>query len=279
VGETVTFDGSWSIPNSGQIAEYKWSFADGGSETGQVVNHIFTSLGFYAVTLNVTDSTSLWNATQKQVQVVQLKNTLTVDSSPIEVTFTVDSVAHTTPWSDSYVPGTSVSLAMPETYDVGEARYYWNRWSDGTVSRQRTVNLNTDINLIAYYTGPSYCLTVTSLPLTAIPFTINTISKTTPYTEWLPEGSYNLEMPQTYNGYVWSRWLEDGDTNRIKTIYLHGTTWTGVYTSASPPTPPVGGEWVPIDKLRLSAPLIIVTSLMAVLTASFVYVKRKRLQG
>jgi rhamnogalacturonyl hydrolase YesR len=90
-----------------------------------------------------------------------------------------------------------------------------------------------------------YQLTVTSSPITGVPFTINTVSKTTPYAESLLEGYYTLEMPQTFDGYKWSRWLEDGDTNRIKTIYLHGTTWTGVYTV------PVGGEWTPINTTQI----------------------------
>jgi parallel beta-helix repeat protein len=122
-------------------------------------------------------------------------------------------------------------------------------------------------------------LTVTSSPITGIPFTINAVSKTTPYSESLQEGHYYLEMPQTYNGYVWSHWLEDGGTSRIKTIYLHGTTWTGVYVLTSPPTPPVGGEWVPINKLQLLAPYISLISLMAILTTGFVYVRRKRQQN
>jgi nitrous oxidase accessory protein NosD len=95
-----------------------------------------------------------------------------------------------------------------------------------------------------------YQLTVTSTSTTGMPFTINAVSKTTPYTESLPEGYYTLEMPQTFNGYKWSKWLEDGDTSRTKTIYLHGTTWTGVYTV------PVGGEWAPINTAQTVTPWI-----------------------
>lgn len=37
-------------------------------------------------------------------------------------------------------------------------------------------------------------------------------------------------MPETHDGYIWSHWLEDGDTSRTKTITLLGTTtWTGVF--------------------------------------------------
>jgi len=73
-------------------------------------------------------------------------------------------------------------------------------------------------------------LTVTSPPITGITFTINDTPETTPYTEWLFKGSYTIEMPQTHNGYTWSHWLEDGDTNRTKTITLNtNTTLTAVY--------------------------------------------------
>jgi hypothetical protein len=205
------------------------------------------------------------------------EHSLTVYSAPTGVSFSVDSVFHTTPWSGTYDEGVSVSLVMPETHTVGDTKYYWTQWSDGITSRSRTVTMNTDVSLTAYFTGPYYQLTVTSSPITGIPFTINSASKTTPCIEWLPEGYYTLEMPQTYNGYNWSRWLEDGDTNRIKTIYLHGTTWTGVYVSAGPPVP-VGGEWVPINKFELLAPWISIALLMTVAAASVIYVRHRKKQ-
>jgi len=203
--------------------------------------------------------------------------TLTIYSSPTGVTFTVNGVPHTTPWSGAYSKDSSVSLVMPETHAVGEVKYYWNQWSDGVSTRSRTVTMNTDITLTACFSGPYYQLTVTSLPITGIPFTVNTVSKTTPYAEWLPEDSYTLVMPETYSGYNWSHWLEDGDTNRVKTFYLHGTTWTGVYVLAAPP-PPVGGLWVPINKFELLAPWIGLASLITMVTISVVYVKHRKKQ-
>jgi hypothetical protein len=211
------------------------------------------------------------------VKVSLPKYTLSISSSPSGVEFTADGMPHTTPWSGSYPEGVSVNLVMPESQIVGGAKYQWDKWSDGVASRSRTVTMATDVSLTAYFTGPYYQLTVTSLPITGIPFTINAASKTTPYTEWWPEGHYTLEMPETYNGYVWSHWLEDGDTNRIKTIYLHGTTWTGVYVLAAPP-PPVGGLWVPINKLDVLAPWITLASLMVVSVVSIAYVKRRKKQ-
>jgi parallel beta-helix repeat protein len=167
---------------------------------------------------------------------------LTVTSSPITgVTFTINGVLKTTPYNEWLLEEPYI-LVMPDTYTVGDAKYLWDKWNDGVTSRSRTVTMNNDISLTGCYTGPYYRLTVTSTPITGIPFTINAASKTSPCTEWLFEGAYTLEMPQTYNGYNWSHWVEDGDTNRIKTIYLHGTTWTGVYEWTKIVVPIKGGE-------------------------------------
>jgi len=200
-------------------------------------------------------------------------HTLTIHSSPSGVTFTVDGVSRTTPWSGTYSEDSSVSLTMPEIHSVGDARYYWNQWSDGVTTRPRTVTMDTDITLTAHYTGPHYQLTVTSSPITGIQFIINGTPKTTPYTEWLLEGSYTLIMPETYNGYIWSHWLEDGDPNRIKTITLPETTYTAVYTE-----PPIGGYSLPIKGHTAEKPLTLYLAIVAILTASFTIVKRRKKQ-
>jgi len=187
-------------------------------------------------------------------------HTLTIHSSPSGVTFTVDGVSRTTPWSGTYSEDSSVSLTMPEIHSVGDARYYWNQWSDGVTTRPRTVTMDTDITLTAHYTGPHYQLTVTSSPITGIQFIINGTPKTTPYTEWLLEGSYTLIMPETYNGYIWSHWLEDGDPNRIKTITLPETTYTAVYTE-----PPIGGYSLPIKGHTAEKPLTLYLAIVAIL--------------
>ena len=78
-------------------------------------------------------------------------------------------------------------------------------------------------------------LTVTTSPFLTIPFTVDGESRTTPYTQILDEDFHTIEMPGIhaygfYPRYVWSRWLEDGDTNRTKTIMLNtNTTLTALY--------------------------------------------------
>ena len=71
VGEVVTFDASSTISGGGYIVDYEWNFADGQTASGLTAVHTYTSATTYLVTLNVTDSNGLWNATQQQVQVVQ----------------------------------------------------------------------------------------------------------------------------------------------------------------------------------------------------------------
>jgi hypothetical protein len=104
-------------------------------------------------------------------------------------------------------------------------------------------------------------LVITSLPMTGIPFFINSTSKTTPHSESLLEGIYTLEMPQTYNGYSWSEWLEDGYTNRTRTITMNAdVTLTGVYATVPPQEVTLRIDSVPpgvtftVDSISHSAP-------------------------
>ena len=198
--------------------------------------------------------------------------TLAINSSPVGVTFTVDSAAHATPWLGIYEQGTTVSLEMPEIYTIGDSRYYWDQWSDGNTSRLRTIIMSGNTTMNAIYEGPYYQLTIESSHVTGIDFTINGIPRSTPYMDWLLEGSYTVEMPQTYDGYVWSRWLEDGDTNRIKIIILSGsTTYTAVYGI------PVGGVSVATESgywhsRAWSVSILIMVSMVITLSICF---KRK----
>lgn len=198
------------------------------------------------------------------------KYPLSIHCSPVEVTFKIDSVSHITPWCETYEEGTTVDLVMPETYAVAQARYYWSQWSDGNTSRLRTIAINTNITLTAYYTGPYYKLTIVSSPITGIAFTINGAAQTTPYTKWLLEGSYTLEMPETYNGYVWSHWLEDVDTNRTKMVILPATTYTAVYT-----TTPVGGTTVSIESRNLNSCITSIFIIVSIVSISCIYLGRR----
>jgi len=98
---------------------------------------------------------------------------------------------------------------------------------------------NTDNYPLMYPWGspppPSHSLTVYSSP-TGVMFTVDNVSRTTPWSETYSENtSVSLVMPETHNGYVWSHWLEDRDTNRTKTVTMNtNITLTGVFTFVPP---------------------------------------------
>ena len=54
VGQPITFDGSTSTANAG-IASYTWSFSDGSTANGAVIQHSFAAPGSYDVVLTITD--------------------------------------------------------------------------------------------------------------------------------------------------------------------------------------------------------------------------------
>lgn len=61
-GDTNTdfhFDATGSRDPDGRISEFRWSFGDGSSSTGQSVTHRFTSASSYSVSLVVLDNTGM----------------------------------------------------------------------------------------------------------------------------------------------------------------------------------------------------------------------------
>jgi hypothetical protein len=52
---TCTFDGGGSSDGDGTIVSHDWDFDDGGSGSGEIVEHTFAADGTYTVTLTVTD--------------------------------------------------------------------------------------------------------------------------------------------------------------------------------------------------------------------------------
>ncbi len=76
---------------------------------------------------------------------------LIVDSMPSGVTFTVDDVSCTAPWSETYTEPTSVSLVMPQSCSIEGENYVWWRWSDGNTERIRTVTVDKSTALTAMF--------------------------------------------------------------------------------------------------------------------------------
>ena len=94
--------------------------------------------------------------------------------------------------------------------------------SDGIGDNPRVIDENNQDNypLMNPWFPPSYTLVIFSSP-TGVTFTVDGVSPTTPWSGTYSEGaSVSLVMPETHDGYIWSHWLEDGDTNRTKTVTL-----------------------------------------------------------
>ncbi|MCK5827534.1 PKD domain-containing protein [Candidatus Bipolaricaulota bacterium] len=53
---TASFDGTLTYTPAGEIVSYLWTFGDGASDTGPVVDHVYQQNGTYTVTLTVFDA-------------------------------------------------------------------------------------------------------------------------------------------------------------------------------------------------------------------------------
>jgi len=125
---------------------------------------------------------------------------------------------------------------------------------------------------------PSYTLTIYSSP-TGVTFTVDGVSRTTFWSGTYSEGtSVSLVIPENYDVYIWSHWLEDGDTNGIKTVTVDtDLTLTGVY---APAPKPVGGKATPINipmnKPETPTLWIWLATIIFSLVLTVVYVKKRK---
>lgn len=95
--------------------------------------------------------------------------TLTVYSNPSGVTFTLNDVSYTTPYSASSSSETHL-ISMPSQTTIDGTVYNFSHWEDNTQNPQRAINLTTSKAVTAYYTSappvgkPSLTLTISYPP-------------------------------------------------------------------------------------------------------------------
>jgi len=154
------------------------------------------------------------------------------DAYNVTVTFYVDDIQIGTPHSISHIPMGGEEAVTTTWIASQTGTHVVKIFADVPIETNKTNNVATRGIIV----GEVYFeLTITSSPITGITFTVNGTSQTTPYTQMLLTGTYIIEIPETHNGYIWSHWLEDGDTNRKKVITLNqNVTWTAVYTTVPP---------------------------------------------
>lgn len=312
-GEEVVFT-STSFDPDGFITTHQWWLGDGDQRTTKTFRYIYNTAGSYNVTLKVTDNDDLTSNITQTVN-VQLAVTAKLRVIPDHLEISVQSGQYAT---TEFLAGESLNqtdlygvafqasdLKNPDNYTISSGNVTFNKngitipkgmytnvtvtfhapvslpigWYNGNITASSENGGNSTIYVDLRITSPFYELTVASSPISGVTYTINGSKRITPHSEILPEGSYVLEMPQTHNRYVWFHWLEDGDTSRIKTITLPGTTWTAVYVPAPPP-PPVGGKAIPINipmnNPELPNPLIWLSTIIVPLIATVVFIKLKK---
>ena len=69
--EPALFDASKSTSTTGTIVQWLWNFGDGGTASGEIVQHTFRSPGTFGVTLTVIDSIGASNSITQNVVVGQ----------------------------------------------------------------------------------------------------------------------------------------------------------------------------------------------------------------
>jgi len=79
---TVSFDGTLSYAPNGKIVSYLWTFGDGSSDTGPVVDHTYTEDGTFDAQLIVVDENGLSTSTALTIQALNPPPTAGFEFSP-----------------------------------------------------------------------------------------------------------------------------------------------------------------------------------------------------
>ena len=83
VGEALEFNGSGSSDEDGEIASYAWEFGDGNTGAGENVQHTYSDVGVYTVTLTVTDNQGATAGAATKVTVVAAQLAAAVEMPPV----------------------------------------------------------------------------------------------------------------------------------------------------------------------------------------------------
>ncbi len=89
---TVEFDGSGSTDADGTVVSWDWSFGDGKTDSGELVNNVYDAPGSYTVTLTVMDNDNFSNSDSFDIAVL--------NQAPIAVA------------SSDFIPGTAAPVTV-----------------------------------------------------------------------------------------------------------------------------------------------------------------------
>lgn len=184
----------------------------------------------------------------------------------VQINIEVNGVNKTTPYSESLQEGL-YTVAVPESIIFNTQTYIFKAWNDSSTQTTKTVNLTSNVSLIAYYeaeiTPPptTHILNVKAYAGTQevqVNFDINGVLKATPYSESLQEGAYNVKMFDqiVFNNviYHFKQW-SDGYTNPLKPVNLVADMLiSAMYESQVTPPPTITPETILVG---VAVPLIL----------------------
>lgn len=119
---TASFDATLSYNPKGEIVSYLWTFGDGGSDTGPVVDHVYKQNGVYEVTLTVFDAEGRTNSTSTSITALNPLPTAEFSYSP-RSTMEEEVVVSASEW---------VTFNAEQSTDDGEVVSYEWYFGDGT---------------------------------------------------------------------------------------------------------------------------------------------------
>jgi uncharacterized repeat protein (TIGR02543 family) len=185
-------------------------------------------------TINLTEDTTV-TAYYELAPPPPPKHTLTVNSNPQGVTFDINGVKASTPWTAELEEG-SYTITMPTEATVNTLKYTFKNWEDGSTNRARTINLTADTIITAYYElAPpvTYTLTVQ----VNNPNYGTTDNNFPPGTYTLPENAIVTVTAIPKQGYRFTNWTINDATSTENPITI---TIDKDYTLTAnfEPTPP-----------------------------------------
>ncbi len=168
-GDVIHFSGDGTDPEDGTLpaSAFNWyvefhhathyhpgPFIPAGIKTGSF-NATFGSETaanvFFRLVLVVSDAQSQTDTAY--VDIHPVTSTLTINSQPSGLSFTLEGIPHTTPYSVLAVSGMhrSISATTPQTF--GDSNYVYNHWSQGGAASQTFVVTDANQTFKAFYTS------------------------------------------------------------------------------------------------------------------------------
>jgi len=136
---TVEFNGSESYDPDGEIVAWHWSFGDGTTGTGKVVQHTYANDGTYTVTLNVTDDFGAYATDTCQI---------TVDTSSPITTAELNGTMGSNGW---FVSNVTVTLSVNETVSGVNATYYRLDGGNWSIYEEPFTISDEGVHLLEFY--------------------------------------------------------------------------------------------------------------------------------